>query len=636
MKKVLHVTFCVLMGFALNAQVSEMSVNPTSIYEEVDQGTTGYITKQITVTNSGSGVGDYNTWIEYDFEPKEGSSVFELRHCEEPDLFGAGYDDDALLEFGVKFSGNDLYNKIGTYITKMSYYLPDHIEDDALTFRIYGARNNDSPGEILMEFTKTDNVIYKWNEITLPQPLLIDKSELWLSVLFFQRAGSYPIAIDMDMFKKGVNFIKIDDGSWFEFPDKVLGNFTIKAEAIGAPVPCWLSLSGDTYGSISGGSSANFNVALLLSGLPYDAHRANITMATNDLNNPVIKIPSTLVVLPSQPAPIVYVTPKSIDESASETGIITKQITVTNYGNAAGIYEAWLEGVSGNWISLTGNISGSVAGGNNHENFNAVINTAGLDYGTYTATLKVSTNDIKHPLFVIPCTLVFEPAAPEISVSPNSIDEIITESGTITKPITITNSGNAAGTYNAWLEGVSNDWISLSGATTGTVSGGSSTTFDVLINADELDYGPYPATIKISTNDPNNSLFEIPCTIIVSKENIASTTLDNQITVYPNPTTGQLRITGYRHSVLDTESPANKDGIAGEIPCRSTGRNDVMNVDVFDVMGRQFVSNLKSQTSNLLMDISHLPSGIYFVRITIDGSTSSPSGSVVTKKIIKK
>jgi hypothetical protein len=111
--------------------------------------------------------------------------------------------------------------------------------------------------------------------------------------------------------------------------------------------------------------------------------------------------------------------------------------------------------------------------------------------------------------------------------------------------------------------------------------------------------------------------------ITIDGEGIASTTLSNQITVYPNPTSGELRIvTGNRHSVLDTESPANKDGIAGQ------ARNDVMNIEVFDVFGRQFVSNLKSQTSNLLMDISHLPAGVYFVRITTENG-------VVTRKIIK-
>ena len=73
------------------------------------------------------------------------------------------------------------------------------------------------------------------------------------------------------------------------------------------------------------------------------------------------------------------------------------------------------------------------------------------------------------------------------------------------------------------------------------------------------------------------------------------------IRVYPNPTTGELRITNYEL------------GITG--------------IEVFDVYGRKLSSNhliptssnhLISTSSNHLINISHLPAGIYFVKITTD------------------
>jgi hypothetical protein len=600
--------------YAQNPVVPTMSANPTSIYQEVAEGSTAAITKQITVTNTGSSPGDYNTWNEYDFEPVAGSGVHELSHCGNPYYSGGAYKEPALVELGVKFSKNDLCGKMGTHITKMSYYLPDDVADNSLTFRIYAPSDYSSPGEMLMEFIKTDYVKWDWVEIVLPQPLLIDKSELWLSVSFSQLDWQAPIGTDNEQFKPGINFVKINDDAWIEFPSTHAGNFTLKAESIGTPVPgCWLSLTGNTHGTISGGGNANFNAVLNPTGLSYDAYRAIITMATNDPNNSVIGIPTTLVVLPSPPAPIIYVTPKSINETVYVTGTITKQITVTNYGNAAGTYNATLEGVSDNWISLSGNTTGSVPGGNNNQNFNAVINTTGLNIGTYTATLKVTTSDTKHPVFEIPCTLIFEAATPMISVTPAFIEETFTESGAITKQITVSNSGSATGTYEAWIEGT-NNWLTLSGATTGTVPGGSSQSFDAVIDAEELDNETYTATIKISTNDPANPLFEIPCTIVVSKDRIATISIGDRILVYPNPTNGILYITN-----VETDNYPSLQH-----------NNTPTNIEIFDVFGRTVGANLRVRPEDAqnTLDISYLPAGIYFIKIQTETGT-------VTKKIIK-
>jgi hypothetical protein len=74
------------------------------------------------------------------------------------------------------------------------------------------------------------------------------------------------------------------------------------------------------------------------------------------------------------------------------------------------------------------------------------------------------------------------------------------------------------------------------------------------------------------------------------------------VRVYPNPTEGKLQFTTYNLQFT--------------------------NIEVFDVFGRK-VSNLTSQISNLFFDITHLPQGMYFVRITT-------KEGVVTKKIIKQ
>jgi hypothetical protein len=87
------------------------------------------------------------------------------------------------------------------------------------------------------------------------------------------------------------------------------------------------------------------------------------------------------------------------------------------------------------------------------------------------------------------------------------------------------------------------------------------------------------------------------------------------VKIYPNPTTGELRI---------------------EMGDMSYETCD-MRYEIYDVYGRE-VSNLKSQISNhqggkpqadgLVINISHLPAGIYFLRILTENGA-------VTKKIIK-
>jgi len=89
-----------------------------------------------------------------------------------------------------------------------------------------------------------------------------------------------------------------------------------------------------------------------------------------------------------------------------------------------------------------------------------------------------------------------------------------------------------------------------------------------------------------------------------------------EVRVWPNPTTGELRIE-----------------VAGQ------ARNDVQSVEVFDIYGRKVYEDsnfygltvLRSYgltTDGVVIDISHLHAGIYFVKITTEQA-------IITKKVIK-
>jgi len=78
---------------------------------------------------------------------------------------------------------------------------------------------------------------------------------------------------------------------------------------------------------------------------------------------------------------------------------------------------------------------------------------------------------------------------------------------------------------------------------------------------------------------------------------------DHGIVIYPNPTTGELRITNYELEI--------------------TG------VNVFDVYGKNVLSHTANLTPQTTINISHLSAGLYFVQVTTEAGT-------ITKKVIKE
>jgi len=140
---------------------------------------------------------------------------------------------------------------------------------------------------------------------------------------------------------------------------------------------------------------------------------------------------------------------------------------------------------------------------------------------------------------------------------------------------------------------------------------------------DEHEYNPVPATAKklfksdywdSSCGNPLHfveSADFIYDRIFINIDTIPNDTLKIvdfygivDILVYPNPTTGELRIE------------------------TSDIRYEISDIEIYDIFGEKKVSNLKSQISNQIIYISHLTAGIYFVKIKTEKG-------FVMKKILK-
>ncbi|MCL1850105.1 MAG: T9SS type A sorting domain-containing protein, partial [Bacteroidetes bacterium] len=121
------------------------------------------------------------------------------------------------------------------------------------------------------------------------------------------------------------------------------------------------------------------------------------------------------------------------------------------------------------------------------------------------------------------------------------------------------------------------------------------------------DWQIIPATVTATSTDQKtgkvsvNSISSGEYTLGIGKDlNIKE--WENNIKVYPNPTTGELRITNYKLRIT--------------------------NVEIFDVYGRKILSHTAHRTPNTVLDISDFSTGIYFVKITTEKG-------IMNKKIIK-
>jgi len=194
-----------------------------------------------------------------------------------------------------------------------------------------------------------------------------------------------------------------------------------------------------------------------------------------------------------------------------------------------------------------------------------------------------------------PITLAESPscAAYSVYVTPSFEPPIITTTSLPDGAVDISYSATLEATGTApitWsIEGDLPDGLSLD-PDTGEISGTPTTE------------GVFAFTVK-ATNMINSDTKAFA--IVIKSTGIAESAMGN-ISVYPNPTGGELRI-----EMCDM-------------------RYEICDIAIFDTFGRKLqVSNLKSQISNHQIDISHLPTGIYFLRIQTENG-------VVVQKVVKE
>ena len=125
------------------------------------------------------------------------------------------------------------------------------------------------------------------------------------------------------------------------------------------------------------------------------------------------------------------------------------------------------------------------------------------------------------------------------------------------------------------------------------------------VNGALLEIGENTFEITVTAEDNITSkVYTIVVTRTKTQTGIDDAQNMNQISVYPNPTKGQLTI--------------------------ENGELTIENIEIYNTVGQLIQSKIVNLQSEIIMDISHLPTGLYFVKIVTEGN------EMVIKKIIKE
>jgi len=386
----------------------EINVTPDKIEKIIVPG--GTATQTIKVENTGTSMGEYNAWIELEFEPETGTDNYTLTYSSDFEGGGIGYNNGPhTVEVAAKYPLDFYCDKAGTYINKISYYMRDFSVDNKLTARVYGGGRYNKPGEILYQSTMNNPIIEGWNEFTLAEPILLGGQDIWVAFEFQQPVGGYLMSYD-DSGSTAENsaWERLNGGSWSQLtqvgqpPQPFEGKWMIKAFSKGKVIKgCWISLDGTTYGNVPKGTSKTFDVNFNAAGLAIGTYKANLFVNTNNPDPALFTIPCTITVGSSS---WITVDPTSIVETAKDTLPKSIPIKIKNVGNIKGSYT--VKESTAQWLTFAGNIAGDL-NPNEEDTFDVILCAEGLENNkTYEADIEISVSDEGTDKIVIPCKLI--------------------------------------------------------------------------------------------------------------------------------------------------------------------------------------------------------------------------------------
>ncbi|MBQ3354067.1 MAG: T9SS type A sorting domain-containing protein [Bacteroidales bacterium] len=274
----------------------------------------------IEISNeNGTSIGDWTGWIDFGTSTVTTGNHqinYDSEIGENSSLVGLNIEEPTLVEVGAMFPGSAYAGSaMGTKIVSAQYVFFTNSEtstigiapNTSVTFRIYSQGMYGQPGNVLAEKVVPYSTVVAGADdfitATFDTPVDLTGFNVWVTVEFTQAVDGYAMSFDRGVNSGFGDYYRTNGGGAFHRCAETFttdyGNFHIRINTQGAPVPAtWANLS-KPEGSIAIGDTDEVDVNVNSIGLSEgDVKTADIYFITNDPENPMVIVPLTLTVGP--------------------------------------------------------------------------------------------------------------------------------------------------------------------------------------------------------------------------------------------------------------------------------------------------------------------------------------------------
>jgi hypothetical protein len=310
----------------------------------------------------------------------------------------------------------------------------------------------------------------------------------------------------------------------------------------------WLSAS-PTSGNVNPASQTQIAVTLDASNLSGGTHTGNVMITSNDPDTPSITVPVTLLVQGGAPQPDIDIAISSISDTLSQGSQTVRDLVIRNRGTAdlrvsltatefpvmagnrttgpgsnalsdegkadipkpAGKNPAGAPELLNIWLFISPAADTIPAGDSLIAQ--VTLNAGSITPGIHSGQIGVTSNDPDEPTANLPVTLlVTAGGVPDINLSDLSFTDTVQTGGTKAETLLVGNLGTASLHYGlhdnrAWI---------IESPDTGMVAPSGTATVVVRFSAGALTPGTYAGQINVNSDDPDEPLFILPVTLVVT------------------------------------------------------------------------------------------------------------------------
>jgi len=390
-----------------SAEIPNIVITPDNLMEALVPGATS--NQEMIIQNTGNGALNYETYINFmqagqrtevknvpagkNVRPgridvsKSKSWAGNAPTEKSRDGFVLNYDGENMDAIGLT-AGGSFYTAArfpasmvspfeGATITSVDVYIND-LPSNA-TMKIWGPGTTTTPGELLHEQALTPNP-YAWNTITLDTPLVLDGNDIWVGFNYTHDDGYFVAGIDGGPVNPNGDFLSQDGIVWERLSSYGFGsNWNIRAN-LTLGQGDWLSLD-PSSGEIPAEESQSISVTFDATSLTSGDYTANIIIASNDPDSPMLVVPVTLELL------------VGIDEN-TQSEVTLFPVPASSYLNVT-----VAEGIKS--IRMFNSFGQTVLEKNDRLQTNTTLNLRGLTAGVYTIQIITDQDDIISKTIII-------------------------------------------------------------------------------------------------------------------------------------------------------------------------------------------------------------------------------------------